>query len=231
MFWPIGMYINYISVFGPNCIFFRKVKAMKSVLLLLVYPRRHKILFLYSFTSCILQWHWHIMMLIQPCTMPALCIIKLSVSSLKQLPGISNQLSEWVLPLYIILYSLSYSSTLYVYISESPKCRKNPKSPTLLATNPIKQNMGCATVIYIFCDIIAIFAEVIISWKKRKQLFFNEMNIFWPLFIFKFECTNGTCMFEQLFIVFITSCHWIKQSFWLAFIGGLNSGDQCVVKW
>ena len=226
-FGPLACTSTIISVFGPNCIFFREVKAMKSVLFLVVHTRRHKILFLYSFTSYILQWHWHIMMLIQPCTMPALCIIKLSVSSLKPLHGISNQLSEWVLRYdmpYIILYSMSYSSTLYVYISESPKCRKNPKSPTLLATNPTKQNMGCATGIYIFCDIIAIVAEVIISWKKRKPLFFNQMNIFWPMFIFKFECKNGTCMFEQLFIVFITSCHWIKQSFWLAFIGGLNGG-------
>ena len=145
---------------------------MKSVPLLLVYPRGHKILFLYSFTSCILQWHWHIMMLIQPCTTPAPSIIKLSVSSLKQLRGISNQLSEWVLLPYIIHYSLSYSSTLYVYISESSKCRKNPESPTLLATNPTKQNMGCATVIYIFCDIIAIVVEVIIFWRKKETTLF-----------------------------------------------------------
>ena len=129
MFWPIGMYINYITVFGPNCIFFRKVKAMKSVPLLLVYPRRHKILFLHSFTSCILQWHWHIMMLIQPFTMPALCIIKLSVSSLKQLLGISNQLSEWVLPSILsFIPRVTLLHCIFIY-QRVPNAKKNPKEP------------------------------------------------------------------------------------------------------
>ena len=131
MFWPIGMYINYISVFGPNCIFFRKVKAMKSVPLLVVYPQRHKIWFLHSFTSCILQWHWHIMMLIQPCTMPALCIIKLSVSSLKRLLGISNQLSEWVLPYLLSFISgvtLLHCIFIYQRVQNAEKTQRAPHS-------------------------------------------------------------------------------------------------------
>ena len=151
---------------------------MKSVLFLVVHTRRHKILFLYSFTSCILQWHWHIMMLIQPCTTPALCIIKLSVSSLKPLHGISNQLSEWVLP-YIIPELLFCIVCLYIREYKMQKKTKEPHTPGH-KSNQTKYGVFCS---YLY--ILRYYSDSCRSYhllKKRKQLFVNKMNIFWRYF-------------------------------------------------
>ena len=171
---------------------------MKSVLFLVVHTRRHKILFLYSFTSCILQWHWHIMMLIQPCTTPALCIIKLSVSSLKRLHGISNQLSEWVLP-FIILYSQSYSSTLYFYISESLKCRKKPKEPQ---TPGHKSNQTKYGVCYSYLYILWYYSDSCRSnylLEKEETTLFQWDEYLSQMFIFNLNVqTKPVCFSNYL---------------------------------
>ena len=126
--------------------------------------------------------------------------------------------------LYYPLFPELLLYIVYLYIRSESNMQKKPKEPQ---TPGHKSNQTQYGECYSYLYILRYYSDSCRSYhllKEQGTTLFNEMNIFWPLFIFKFECTNGTCMFEELFIVFITSCHWIKQSFWLAFIGGLNSG-------
>ena len=71
---------------------------------------------------------------------------------------------------------LFYIVCLYITEFQMQKKPREPQTPGHIS-NQTKYGVFCS-YLFIFCDIKTIVVEVIISWKKRKQLFFNEMNIF-----------------------------------------------------